>query len=1052
MIAEDACKVPTCVAAVVSPANATNADYATHAPQYATNNAQGCYDASQVAAGTCDVGGASYNAIVNLCDKYTAAFNLTVSSVKTQIFTALGTTFTQANNPIGHTDPIAYAADIGTDATSTMGAPGSFAANSYTLPSVAFDNNFKLFALSVVDGILGSCKGLTDPYKFTSGQGSGAANYKCNTTGTCTWTTGYNLGGSRYKYTGASEADVLKAASGDIYWMDEGASLGAYNRELTIGGIEPANPTVATPMTKAPAIQNVYTLNSIARLKERVASTDRPTSSGGPQTITDAQAEEILYKFKEKIEDTWTDGWDTTTGDVQFLAFSDDTGVVGTTGRIMGDVANDSVTLSLISYIVIIVLTAGLLFSTDFEKSQVALGTVGVFLAIASFIAALGITSLTGEKINIVQSWTLPFLMVGIGVDDMYIVTIAARSAMDTSLASYVEAMNSIVVPVTMTSLVNLGIFAAMLLSNVPAVYLTARTAIFAIICLYLSMITCFPAYVWYDAKRREGGRKDVLCCLKNGGEGKKVDGAPLGGLFYNSFYKKVITNKIFGLVVGILTVGIIGASSAGLSDYEVGLDLEDFYPEGTQGHAFALLRKQYFPAFPATIYYGQVDYKSADVQQTIIKQFESVVETEHMSTIKTETMWMAAFLKWGSRDCSDGPGICPQVQDSGGNWGGGLEYDDDATPGGTAPTDCITKWTKNTKGLKLDTAATPGVCKLGSALTSCGYSTDGAGTALVATDEYCPTMPFTSDDNLATCLEWWTNSSSYSGASPGYLTVPDTPRPRMPIKLSSAPGTPSLYSINLFNTDKYVKMITDARAVCDNDASLVAVAGKSTCWVEGIGISYFDQYTDIEDFAVELVCTAVGAGFAVAFIFLLIDLNLGSGKASDASGLHKSRAALIGALLILDVMVMSVVSTWGLCCLFGVNMTAFALMSYLMSIGFAVEYSVHVVHRFITAPTTVVDAKDRVLYAMEFLTLPTLLAFISSSVGILCMAGSDMDFIKTYFFLPLMVVMVVTYFFGVFQLPALLCLFQGKLLVVGTDNSGRQRSSLIPAAANNAL
>lgn len=488
MLAPLECITPTCVGMQTVNNNPTvPADIQAHAPRYANLKLLGgtCLSAAAITPGTCDSGQAGYYAAAAHCGVYSANANNTAVTVKSTIYSALGAFTTQQLSTCGsppqascNPDPILVASDIGTDATSSIGtAPSS---TTFTIPYEAFPASFKTFTAGVVDGILGSCDGITDPYRFTSGAGSGAAKYTAATAvppAAASWSTGYSLGGSRFPYSGASDADVLKAASGDIYWMDEGASLGAYNRELTIGGGTPASPTVSNPMTTAPAIQNVYTLNSIARLKERVASTDRPTSSGGPQTITDAQAEEILYKFKEKIEDTWTEGWDdATAGDVQFLAFSDDTGVIGTTGRMMGDVADDSVTLSMISYIVIIVLTAGLLFSNDFEKSQVALGTVGVFLAIGAFLAAIGLTALTGEKINIVQSWTLPFLMVGIGVDDMYIVTIAARSAVDNSLGSYVKAMNSIVVPVSMTSLVNLGIFAAMLLSNVPAVYLTART------------------------------------------------------------------------------------------------------------------------------------------------------------------------------------------------------------------------------------------------------------------------------------------------------------------------------------------------------------------------------------------------------------------------------------------------------------------------------------------------------------------------------------------------------------------------------------------------
>jgi len=95
--------------------------------------------------------------------------------------------------------------------------------------------------------------------------------------------------------------------------------------------------------------------------------------------------------------------------------------------------------------------------------------------------------------------------------------------------------------------------------------------------------------------------------------------------------------------------------------------------------------------------------------------------------------------------------------------------------------------------------------------------------------------------------------------------------------------------------------------------------------------------------------------------------------------------------------------------------------MSYMMSVGFATEYSVHITHRFITAPADIVSACDRVDYAMEFLFLPTFMGFISSTIGIACMGFASLQFVLKYFFTPLIIVMFVTYFYGCFFLPTVL-------------------------------
>lgn len=88
--------------------------------------------------------------------------------------------------------------------------------------------------------------------------------------------------------------------------------------------------------------------------------------------------------------------------------------------------------------------------------------------------------------------------------------------------------------------------------------------------------------------------------------------------------------------------------------------------------------------------------------------------------------------------------------------------------------------------------------------------------------------------------------------------------------------------------------------------------------------------------------------------------------------------------------------------------------MSFCLSIGFTVEYSVHIVSRFLRASTRdAQDHQDRVDYTMSFLMLPTFMSFVSSTIGVMCLALTEFAFIDVFFFRPLIIVMFVSYFFG---------------------------------------
>jgi hypothetical protein len=128
-----------------------------------------------------------------------------------------------------------------------------------------------------------------------------------------------------------------------------------------------------------------------------------------------------LEAWKIAMEKSWVEGWDDSdNGEVQFVGFFDDSGIIGTTGQLLIDITLSNGQLMAISIIIIAVFSAIFLFSCDVIESRVLVTTIGVGLVLLSFFAALGLGILLGIKINVNIAWTLPFIILGLGVDDMY--------------------------------------------------------------------------------------------------------------------------------------------------------------------------------------------------------------------------------------------------------------------------------------------------------------------------------------------------------------------------------------------------------------------------------------------------------------------------------------------------------------------------------------------------------------------------------------------------------------------------------------------------------
>ena len=184
-----------------------------------------------------------------------------------------------------------------------------------------------------------------------------------------------------------------------------------------------------------------------------------------------------------------------------------------------------------------------------------------------------------------------------------------------------------------------------------------------------------------------------------------------------------------------------------------------------------------------------------------------------------------------------------------------------------------------------------------------------------------------------------------------------------------------------------------------------------------GIPFDYWSQYIGIFNTFCEIGMIAVATGFVVAFIFLFVTLSLeqiySSGKVL--------RGSLIGALLISITTILSLVSVSGLSTMFGVSLTGFSVMSFVLSVGFSVEFSVHIVARWMLADQAIQTSQERVEYTMEFLFLPTFMSFASSTIGVACLAFTEFEFNVVFFFRPLMITMLVTYFFGCCWLPVFL-------------------------------
>uniref|UniRef100_A0A3B4APE6 SSD domain-containing protein n=1 Tax=Periophthalmus magnuspinnatus TaxID=409849 RepID=A0A3B4APE6_9GOBI len=152
----------------------------------------------------------------------------------------------------------------------------------------------------------------------------------------------------------------------------------------------------------------------------------------------------------------------------------------------------------------------------DCAKSQGAVGLAGVLLVALSVAAGLGLCSLLGLSFNAATTQVLPFLALGIGVDDMFLL---AHSFTETSSnipfkEKTGDCLRRTGTSVALTSINNMIAFFMAALVPIPALRAFSLQAAVVVVFNFAMVLLIFPAILSLDLHRREDKRLDVLCCL----------------------------------------------------------------------------------------------------------------------------------------------------------------------------------------------------------------------------------------------------------------------------------------------------------------------------------------------------------------------------------------------------------------------------------------------------------------------------------------------------------------------------------------------------------
>ncbi|XP_072766724.1 protein patched isoform X4 [Anoplolepis gracilipes] len=152
----------------------------------------------------------------------------------------------------------------------------------------------------------------------------------------------------------------------------------------------------------------------------------------------------------------------------------------------------------------------------DPVRSQSGVGIAGVMLICATVAAGLGFCALLGIPFNATTTQIVPFLALGLGVHDMFLLTHTYAELSVNEVPSGEQTgvvLKRTGLSVLLTGLSNVSAFFAAAIIPIPALRTFCLQTGILLLFNLAAMLLIFPAMVSLDLRRRRSGRKDILCC-----------------------------------------------------------------------------------------------------------------------------------------------------------------------------------------------------------------------------------------------------------------------------------------------------------------------------------------------------------------------------------------------------------------------------------------------------------------------------------------------------------------------------------------------------------
>uniref|UniRef100_A0A7S3Z2Z2 SSD domain-containing protein n=1 Tax=Lotharella globosa TaxID=91324 RepID=A0A7S3Z2Z2_9EUKA len=320
-----------------------------------------------------------------------------------------------------------------------------------------------------------------------------------------------------------------------------------------------------------------------------------------------------------------------------------------------------SLTIAFLIIIAYLVMTLGRRDPVDCMVGLSVAAVLGIGMALA---ASWGLASAFGEVFSPLHA-IIPFLLVGLGVDDAFILVTGYQRALKTAdhwEDAVEEAMRKGGMSILITSLTDFLAFAIGSSTNIPALSSFCVYAGLGVLFDFFFQVTFFMGALVLDARRAHAHKMDVAVCCTDGDENHEPYKTPARGWLCArcSWIKKDIGEPVFEryaktlllwpvrIVIILAFLTLIGLSSYGINQMTTNFRADWFLPPTSYLIDTIDIANEYFTQSTIfNVYIKDIDYYARQEELNNVNSFlvnsSSVIEG-------SSDFWFSAYLNWASQ------------------------------------------------------------------------------------------------------------------------------------------------------------------------------------------------------------------------------------------------------------------------------------------------------------------------------------------------------------------------------------------------------------------